>query len=106
MQRTYSLRLSHCQHDLTVTFKLGQQTLAVAPLQLKDIEADEILQVHQYNHQRVELISKPEICKLHPVKWCSEYAKLETDKSGNKVKTCIKELKKIHTFPIYILKTP
>lgn len=101
MQRTYSLRLSHCQHDLTITFKLGQQTLAVAPLQLKDVEADEILQVHQNNHQRVELISKPEICKFHPVKWCSEYAKLETDKSGNKVKMCIKELKKTHIPNLY-----
>lgn len=101
VQRIYSLRSSHCQRDLTITFKLGQQTLAVAPLQLKDVEADEILQVHQNNHQRVELISKPEICKLHPVKWCSEYAKLETDNSWNKVKRCIKDLKKTHIPNLY-----
>lgn len=31
---------------LRVTFELGQETLAVAPLQLEDVEAGEILQVH------------------------------------------------------------
>lgn len=58
-----------------VTFR--QQALAVAPLQLKDVEADQILQVHQNHHQRVELISQPEVGKLHAVKRRSEHAKLQ-----------------------------
>lgn len=65
--------------DQCVTFKLGQKALAVAPLQLKDVEADQILQVHQDNHQRVELISQPEVRKLHPVERRREHAELETE---------------------------
>lgn len=70
--------------DYSLTLNCGQQALAVAPLQLKDVETNEILQVHQNKYQRVELISQPEVCKLHPVKWCSEHTKLEPDKSGKK----------------------
>lgn len=62
---------------LRVTFELGQETLAVAPLQLEDVEAGEILQVHQNNHQRVQLIRQPEVCKLHPVERRREDAELE-----------------------------
>lgn len=62
-----------------MTFELGQKTLAVAPLQLKDVEADEILQVHQNHHQGVQLISEPEVCKLHPVERCREDSELETN---------------------------
>lgn len=70
--------------DQCVTFKLGQKALAVAPLQLKDVETDEILQVHQDNHQGVELIRQPEVCKLHPVERCGEHTELETEKSGRR----------------------
>lgn len=73
-------RRSDCaslQAQLRVTFDVGQETLAVAPLQLEDVEAGEILQVHQNNHQRVQLIRQPEVCKLHPVERRREDAELE-----------------------------
>lgn len=71
-----------------LTFKWGQQAFAVAPLQLKDVEADKILKVHQNNHQRVELISQPEVCKLHSVKWRCEHTKLykRQEKGGGRWK--------------------
>lgn len=68
------------QTQLCVTFGLGQETLAVAPLQLEDVEAGEILQVHQNNHQRVQLICQPEVCKLHPVERRREDAELEVSR--------------------------
>ena len=70
--------------DSCLTSVNGQQALAVAPLQLKDVVADEILQVHQNDHQRVELISQPEVCELHAVKRCCEDTELETDKRGKR----------------------
>lgn len=57
----------------------GQQTLLAAPLQLEDVEADEILQVHEDEHQRVELISQPEVCELHPVERRREDTELERE---------------------------
>lgn len=68
-----------CKAFWCLTFGLGQKTLAVAPLQLKDVEADEILQVHQHHHQGVQLISEPEVCKLHPVERRREDAELKTN---------------------------
>lgn len=62
-----------------VTF--GQKALAVAPLELKDVEADQVLQVHQNHHQGVELVSQPEVCKLYAVKRRSEHAKLQRGES-------------------------
>lgn len=69
-----------------LTFELGQETLAAAPLQLKDVEAGEILQVHQNHHQRVQLIGEPEVRKLHPVERRREDAKLETEPEGRRSK--------------------
>lgn len=62
-----------------LTLKLGQQALAVGPLQLEDVEADEILQVHENKNQGVELIRQPEVRKLHSVKRRREHAKLPTE---------------------------
>ena len=61
----------------SLTLDFGQKTIAVAPLQLKDVEADEILQVHQDKHQRVELICEPEVSELHAVKRSCEHPELE-----------------------------
>lgn len=64
----------------TLTFRNGQQASAVAPLQLKDVETDEILQVHQDKHQGVELIGQPEVGKLHSVERSRENPELEGEK--------------------------
>lgn len=63
---------------LDLTFKFRQQPVTVVPLQLEDIETDEILKVHQNKHQRVELISQPEVRKLYAVKRSGKHTKLGT----------------------------
>ncbi|TNN89274.1 hypothetical protein EYF80_000562 [Liparis tanakae] len=69
----------------------GPQTVGVAvayvAVRLKDVVADEILQVHQNNHQRVELISQPEVCELHPVERCCDHAELETGNTDKRAAT-------------------
>lgn len=84
-------RVLSCKLNKYITFELGQKTLAVAPLQLKDIKADKILQVHQNDHQRVQLIGEPEVCKLHPVERCREDAELEPEQEvrQGKRKNCL-----------------
>lgn len=76
---TIYLYTDYVRHGKCVTFGFGQETLAVAPLQLKDVEADEILQVHQNHHQGVQLVGQPEVCKLHPVERRREDAELESN---------------------------
>lgn len=61
---------------IQLTVEHGQEAFAVAPFELEAVEADEILQVHQYNHQRVELVGQPEVCKLHAVERRREHAEL------------------------------
>ena len=65
-----------------LTFAAGQQALPVAPLQVENVEADEVLQVHQHDHQRVELVGQPEVCKLHAVERSGEHPELDMGRGG------------------------
>lgn len=46
------------------------------PVQLHAVEADQVLQVHEDNRQRVELVGQPEISKAHSVEWRSDHSEL------------------------------
>lgn len=71
-----------CQHFSTC---ICQKPITVRPLNLEAVEADHVLQVHEYYDQAVELISQPEICEAHLVEGSSEHSKLLKEKGT----TCV-----------------
>lgn len=57
-------KLTYETRDLPHTWTC-EQSIIVAPLELKAVEADHVLQVHKNHSQTVKLISQPEISKAH-----------------------------------------
>lgn len=57
----------------TINLKL---IVGLQPVQLHAVEADQVLQVHEDNRQRVELVGQPEISKAHSVEWRSDHSEL------------------------------
>lgn len=54
----------------------ADEPVVFGPVQLKAVETDHVLQVHQHHHQRVELVSQPEVCKANAVKRSRHHSKL------------------------------
>lgn len=47
------------------------------PVQFKAVETYHIFQVHKNNHQRVQLVCQPKVCKPNTMKGSSHHSKLE-----------------------------
>lgn len=47
------------------------------PVQFKTVETYHVLQIHQNHHQRVQLVSQPEVCEADTVKRSSHHSKLQ-----------------------------
>lgn len=58
-----------------LTFTVDESIMFV-PVQFKTVETDHVLQIHQNNHKRVQLISQPEVCEPHAMKWSCHNSEL------------------------------
>lgn len=52
----------------------------IFPVQFEAVETDHVLQVHQDHHQRVQLVSQPEVRKTDTMKWSRYHSKLKERK--------------------------
>lgn len=52
------------------------ESVAFCPDQLRTVETDHILQIHQHHHQRVQLVSQPEVSKANMVERSSNHPEL------------------------------
>lgn len=77
---SYSLLLLH----LGLTLFIFEICVGLGPVQLHAVEADQVLQVHEDNSQRVELIGQPEISKAHSVERSGDHSEL-TGTGGRKM---------------------
>lgn len=60
----------------------ADESVVFFPVQFKAVEADHVLQVHQNHHQRVELVSQPEVCEADSVERGRHHTELSRQNGG------------------------
>lgn len=63
--------------DMQVPTWTANETVVFLPVQLKAVEADHVFQVHENNHQRVQLVCQPKVCKADPMEGSRHHSELE-----------------------------